>query len=292
MQSLSVLFFLVFSSNVYAASNKLKIVQVIKSQHILVAQGKDDGSINKGQTFLVNFPDDQQCSVVLKDIENQNFTFDTSSCDLEPHLKKNLELEPSMVPIAAEPPAKKAEPAVAAEPLYTKIRFGLSAHYNFADSVDFDDTIGNDVTMHSKGAVGVGVRGMVLEENSWGVIGGLHYEMKRKIDSYSGGGTIITFTQQPEISYFFLEGAGAYRWGFFYIPFGLNLSIPVISKADGEKFTGTIGAMLGAGFMVHEHASFEFLIRSIGARFKDDSTDNIMGTGFLTGVALTGNYWF
>lgn len=283
---------------VYAASsNTLKIVQVIKNQHLVVAQGSSNGSTSPGQTYLVNFPDDQQCSIVLREVQGNQYTFSTSSCDREDFLKKNLEVEPSLVSVPAEeskPVRAQSEDAPEKYVPYTQrpVRFGLVVHYNSADNIEFTDTIGRDVSFNGNSVFGLGVRGMILEPNTFGLIGSIEYEFKRTFDSITGDNFVATFTTKPELSMFFIEGGFAYRWDRFYLPFGLNYSIPQLSNAEGEKAIGTLGGMVGFGMFPIDNVSFEALIRVLGVRFKDDFYDDVYGTGFVSGFVFSGTYWF
>jgi hypothetical protein len=296
MKSILFLILATSSSNAFGASPvKFKIAQVIKNQHIIVAQGKDDGTAQIGQTFLVNFPDDQQCSVILKNIQDQQFTFKTSSCDREADLKKNLEIEAAMVNVDSSGPVeRRSQEENTPTQKYTppNIRFGLSAHYNNANSIEFNDTIGNDVAFNTNGALGFGLRGGFLEENSWGVLASFEYEAKRTIDSISGAGSTTFFTNKADVSFFLLEGTLAYRWGFFYLPFGFNYSIPILNNSGDEKLEGTLGGVLGAGFVVNDNVSLEILVRAVGMRFEDKAVDDILNSGFLSGLVFRGTVWF
>lgn len=118
----------------------------------------------------------------------------------------------------------------------------------------------------SGGFMNMGIR-------SWGYGANLAYQMARKIKSVTvGDGTV---SSSASISTIIVAGYGIYRWVHWYLPFGLNYTLPSYSKGSGEvgstKVKGDIGPEVGVGYLPRTTGLFfEGFIKFIGIQAQTD----------------------
>lgn len=141
-------------------------------------------------------------------------------------------------------------------------------------------------------------------DNSWGVIGGLTYDFERKFDggTIKGGGqsaTLSAGSDPSKLQMTVLYANAVYRWNEFYLPFGLNISLPKYTPPN--SYTGTsdvkggLGVQLGVGFYFTEHFVGEIVSRAAAVKMSGVSstgTKTDYGTGFFSTLMFTGKYLF
>lgn len=304
-----------------AASATYKIKQVIKSEHTVVVQSSQTVEFAPGKVFLATFPDGEQCSLTLRDVSEKILTFDSSTCEDEKRLNLKVPVEPSLASAAQVnlPPTntKSDTPAAAPvtknengdKPSFFDGHWGLVVGYSTAKNIKFNNgeyktggsTYDFDATIKGQTVPSIGITYARMHPNAWGFSGGLTYEFPRELKSFSvttSGGTATGFTTgSPKLSIFLIEANMLYRWDKFYLPFGMNISIPYTSGggADHDAFGPMAGAYGGAGYIFMEHMSVEVFARLVGVTIKDDNTPGAevdYGSGYLAGVGANLKYWF
>lgn len=118
----------------------------------------------------------------------------------------------------------------------------------------------------SGGFMNMGIR-------SWGYGANLAYQMARKIKSVTVAGN--TVSSSASISTIIVAGYGIYRWVHWYLPFGLNFTLPSYSKGSGEagstKVKGDFGPEVGVGYLPRTTGLFfEGFIKFIGIQAQTD----------------------
>jgi|GEM_PF-1933455 len=321
---------LIFPFNVWAVETPpqvetvptFKVRQNISARNRVVVEADQAVNFPAGKVFLITFPDGKQCSLMLKETKATLLTFDSSHCDQHRDITKGLPVEPSLVeledenpPVVQQQPKKEdIAPAVATETMDLPHRVassvGVSLHYSFANEMRFDDAYvfssgGSgkvEATFKASGSAGVGLSWAQMRPMSWGFVGSVLYEPPREIDSVifkgpGGSSTGVITGTKPKVSFFIFEGNAVYRWNTFYLPFGLNASVPSlsdISSSTNIEVKGNIGAFVGGGFLIGQQSSLEIFLRSIAITMTEsDSTGSInYDRGTLTGVGVGYKYWF
>jgi hypothetical protein len=304
-----------------------KIKQVISAQNLVVAETSDSNEfLAPGKIFLVTFPNEKQCALSLKDKKGALLTLSSVSCAHAADITRALPLEASLVdipldpqPVAVKTPSETPAAAVAPvapEPYYPSVkvdrwiptRFSISTHYSGANDLRFSDvnittTTGSgtgEVDYGLESSVGLGLSFASMHPQGWGYLSNIFYERARQFKSVTikgstGGATYVANGDAATISFFVAEMNAVYRWENFYMPFGLSVSAPLVSKEmTGVNYSGGIGFFWGGGFILSENASLEIFMRSIGMQLKEYTTTATVDYGFgnLTGLGVGFKFWF
>lgn len=298
-----------------------KIRQVITEQNLVVAEtSSPEENLPTGKIFLVTFPDDKQCSLSLVEQKGKLLTLNSSACVNRKEITRSLHLEISLIdsptpPATAVSTPPQESPATTVEEFedlssgqWNRARLGLSIHYSTANEAKFDDAyVSTDsgsgtlsADFKTKTAVGIGVSLSRMKVQNWGYVTSLFFEMGREVDSVTfsgpGGTASSSFTSKPKLALFVAEGAVLYRWNSFYLPFGLNISAPALYDTGNTTtdVSGSIGAFLGAGFILADHSTLDIFVRSISMRMRQsDSTGYIdYALGTMSGLGIGYKYWF
>jgi hypothetical protein len=214
------------------------------------------------------------------------------------------DVAPQSTPAPLAPAA--VEPIKAASP----IKISVYALVSSASKIEFKNitaTAGNlsgtgSMTMNSDSAAGLGIDFTQSESNDWGWSAGASYDSERKINSMnltlngtSGSGVYVL---KPTFSFVLLYANAMYRWGKFYLPFGLNYSIPTFNRSADAVGTlsvgGALGAQFGGGFQASERVSVEVLNRIVGVTATSTAGAYAYdyGTGYSGGLQLNLKYSF
>lgn len=320
------------SVQVFAADSTeatFKVKQIIKSHKLVVVQTNSTEQFPNGKIFLATFNDDSQCSLILKNSGKQLLTLDSTPCDQPEKLTLKMQIEPSLISVEENLNAQATQGAATKRPIENKVdeqkpeqnpdnfydkstvgRLGVSLYYSSANELEFDKAKTNtssaevNVNFKLENAVGVGLHYMRAKPNAWGYsVGGL-LESTRKFKGFtvSANGNSITVNatnDDTKLTLLIAEGNALYRFENFYIPFGLNFSIPVleyVSTSSKVEALGSIGIQFGMGYFINDNLSAEIYYRSIGMQLKETSNSNSdevdYGYGYLRGVALGVKYLF
>lgn len=289
---------------------KYTIKQIIKSHNLVVIQSNLPVEIQEGKIFLVTFDDGKQCSLILKESAKTLFTVDSSECERRSYitLASPVELSLAVIPQVGNRVTPK-ESLLRSSPTFGK-RFAANIYYSVADKAKFDDAkvrtssgaSGSvSASYGTESSPGIGVSYTNVEPQSWGFSGSLLYEPKREVQSFTVSGPGGTFTSsatgtKAKLSFLLLEGNAIYRWHQFYIPLGLNLSIPSLTDTGSAVYDvkGGVGAFLGAGLFVLENSSIEVFVRSVGFNMTatDGSTTIDFQNGYMSGAGFGWKYYF
>ncbi|AFY00440.1 hypothetical protein [Bdellovibrio bacteriovorus] len=294
------------------------IKQVIPSQNLVVAETSNSlETLSPGKTFLVTFPNNKQCSLILKGKKDSLLTLSSKECLNREEITKDLPIELALIEEESNSQHTPSTPQVAMDELPSSLeerwasgpRLGFSVYYASANQANFEDVYattssgsGNlNAEFGTDSSVGIGLTFARMKPQNWGISTSLLLEVGRKINTIkftgSGGTASGNFTgTKPKLSFLIGEAGLAYRWNTFYIPFGLNLSIPTLTDTDGSsvEIYGGLGAYFGAGVLLTENSSIDFIIRSVALNMTQTSgTSSIdYGRGSMTGFSLGYKYWF
>lgn len=220
--------------------------------------------------------------------------------------KTKTEVKTPSVPLPVETvqPATQVNPTPATENMYTterQWRFGLGLSYGAGSRLSFNDiksatsTGTADLDYENKLAIDLETRWMM--SNAWGFQGGLTYDLEREFTGgkvTSNGITTTLSGSDSKIQMTVIYGNAVYSWEQFYLPFGLNISIPKVTPTSG--FTGNfsssggLGVQFGAGYNINDNFSVEAMLRGAAVKMTSGATD--FGMGFLSNLMLTGKYIF
>lgn len=294
--------------------------QIIKSHNLVVIESSAPVIFDEGKIFLATMKDGTQCSLTLKETSGVLLTLDSSSCDKAEQLTINTPVEPALISTVPKATVQAAQPIPPAQPIQEERpaantfkefkRFewiGINIYYTAADEARFNDVevteSGSSGTVEAEFSVetgiGFGASFMSMEERSWGFSGGVNFEPAREIKSvtFTGpGGTATGVLSSTKMSVLFFEGNAIYRWDKFYLPFGLNFSIPRLTSPSSSTvdIKGSVGAFVGAGFLLNDNCALELFARSIGFNMteKTSTTTIDYGYGALTGAGLGFKFLF
>lgn len=322
----SLIVFLIVS---VANATTYKIRHIMVDQSGVIAETSNPNEVLKpGQVFVATFPGGKQCSVTLKQQIGAVLMVDTSGCKYWREITKETPLDgpsraestasaPKPTPAPAEvveksavesasaatqapaqasaPVAKKQEGEVA-KPRSAFRRLALSIHYSFANEMHFKDGItasgasASEVTMKTDQAFGLGLSLAEMPPQGWGTMGNFFYETQRNITSPASTGAT------PKISFLVAEGCLVHRWNSFYMPFGLNYSLPLASDVGGSSISNGkgLGIVVGTGLLINERSSVEFFLRALAMRLTDVSgaTTTTYDNGSMSGFGVGYKYWF
>lgn len=299
--------------------SKFIVKQVIKSHKLVVVQTNTTEEFPNGKIFLASFDDGSQCSLVLRSSGKQLLTLDSSPCDQSSHLNTKTKIEPSLVAVFEQDASKPAPKNEAAERKIEEkpstsseeqdgSRLGVMLYYTSADQLRFNDgkidsqSVSFNATFDLEKAIGLGLIYTRAHQNSWGFSFGAFFESKRDFKSgsvtKSNGSSSSGSISSTKISFLLVEINALYRFSQFYIPFGFNLSGPILeyqSTTSTLDVTGSLGAQFGLGYFINDNLAAEFFVRSIGLTMTGDkgtTTEVKYGNGYLSGAGLGVKYLF
>jgi len=225
--------------------------------------------------------------------------------------------EPQQTPeqqvVEPPPPVLTPEPIAVEErkPKKLPFRIGLLLYYSAGDEFQFDDlAVSNSTgsgtgstTLNTDTAAGVGIEASQSDPNSWGFSTGLTYDFPREVNSQTitvNGftGSAVATGSKTKIEFFTLYVNAIYRWEKFYIPFGLNYTLPIIKRAPTAEGTldtdGGVGTQLGAGLSIKDNLAIELFVRTsaLKATSKVDDTTIDYGTGAMSSFIIQGKFQF
>ncbi len=223
--------------------------------------------------------------------------------------------EETPVPNTEVPNPPKPINAETEKPNTTRLpwTFGAGIGYVTKSTATFDSMTlvdgANNVTYKGSGSLDyepaftVSVEARKLAESSWGFIGQVYYDSDRKVTggSVKSGNYSAVFTGEnpSKLQLIVVSGSAAYRWHDFYLPFGLNYSIPTFTPSktstnDSDTIQGGIGAQLGVGFYVSDNAALELSSRATSVSFKSKTGSTVLdwGTGNITNLIFGAKFFF
>lgn len=302
-----------------------KIRQIMLDQNLVVAETSNANEVLKpGKIFLVTFSTGKQCSLTMKEKSSSLVILSTTSCSMAQEITKASPIEASLIDVAmpapivvidkptAEPaqtpaPVANESPRLGASSVFKKV--GFFVHYSTANEMNFLNAYATtasgggplEIKFGMDTAGGIGMTFADMPTQNWGARTSFFFETLRDIKTVTlkgAGGTatgIITGTP-PKVSFLVLEGSMVYRWETFYMPFGINYSIPTITDLNGSTidYSGTVGIYIGGGILTSDRTSVDFFIRGLGMRLKEVSGTTTVdyGMGTLTGFGVGYNFWF
>lgn len=144
---------------------------------------------------------------------------------------------------------------------------------------------------------------MYANRRSFGGFGFLTYQSSRDVTNVtltlsSGASSSSSYgSSKPKFQVVLLEFGGLYRWSEFYLPFGLNYSLPIYEEPASSSKTeinGFFGAQIGAGYLIRSGFAFEAWLKAIGATAKTTASSVTIDykTGFMPGFGLQAKYAF
>jgi hypothetical protein len=182
--------------------------------------------------------------------------------------------------------------------------FNTGTKLNFKEVTSVTGSTRTESTseMETSAPVEVGVSYLSVSKNDWGYSAGINYQTKRQIQSErinSGGTSVYSHFGTPaEIQITLIDGGGIYRFESFFIPFGVNYSIPVYLRPGGQTKTvsvhGALGLQGGLGYYIDESFVIELQFKLIGIKAtSDDGTTTFdYGTGYMRSFSLTAGLLF
>ncbi|WP_413568453.1 hypothetical protein ACLWBD_12875 [Bdellovibrio sp. HCB117] len=281
-----------------------KVKQIIRSHNVVIVEASQPIPLEKGKLYLVTLKDGTQCSLSLADIESNLLTMESADCT---GLVVGMPVEPALLKASGK--TVESTDILLPEADKTGPRVSVSLYYSTATQARFEDTYVSttsgsgyvDTTYTMDSSAGLGVSYSKLNLQSWGFVGSILWEPKRKIKSLEvegPGGTVSgDLIDSPELTLLIFEGNIAYRWENIYIPFGLNYSAPFLSYNSSTTWwsvSGALGAYVGLGMIMSPNFTLELFIRSVGLEMTAaDSTGTIdFKRGSLAGFGAGWKYTF
>lgn len=297
------------------------VKQVIASKNIVIATSVSSTSnLEVGKTFLVTLPDEQQCSLTLQEIKDGLLILNGSACSRLSEVKKNSPIELSLfeggsAQLSSDTDTQKNSPSAPAPTQETKTEvstknMAISVHYSLADEIRFNNVYVTtntssgyiDAKLKGDTAFGIGLSWSNILSRHLGYFINGFYEGKREIKSvvFSGPGGTYTGTTSgsaPKFSALVAEFGLAYRWDTFYLPIGINITVPLLeytSNTSHVSVESRVGVLLGGGFFISENSSIEIFVRSISMGMVETATSTKIdyGTGYLSGLGFGYKFWF
>ncbi|WP_373998037.1 hypothetical protein [Bdellovibrio bacteriovorus] len=281
-----------------------KVKQIIRSHNVVIVEASQPVPFEAGKIYLVTLKDGTQCSLSLADVENNFLTMESGDCT---GLVIGMPVEPALLRTNGKTVENTDELLIPVEK--TGPRVSVSLYYSTATKARFEDTYVSstsgsgyvDTTYTMDSSAGLGVSYSRLNPQSWGFVGSILWEPKRKVKSLEvegPGGTVSgDLVDSPELTLLIFEGNMAYRWENIYIPFGLNYSAPFLSYNSSSTWwsvSGGLGAYVGLGMIMSPNFTLELFIRSVGLEMTAaDSTGTIdFKRGSLAGFGAGWKYTF
>jgi hypothetical protein len=156
-----------------------------------------------------------------------------------------------------------------------KIRLTLGAGGNLASKSTSDVTLNAggaqlgsaELEFDLKPTVSLDVGFRFMPKNSFGLMAGVTYDMKREIEggNVTIGSDSFSFSgnEKDEIITYVAYANAVYRWDSFYVPFGVNLSTYKFKDRSGDNYDidGGLGGQAGVGFMITPNFAIEATAR-------------------------------
>lgn len=300
-----------------------KIKQIIADRNIVVVETSNAAeSFAPGKLFLVTFPNDKQCSLSLQEKTGALLTLSSASCANASEITRSLPVEASLVDLPKmktgtfenlQPRAASDDPSserrLRADDVWSHAKVGLGLHYSTGNELRFDKVTatsasgsasGEVIYNLSSGAPGFDLSFIKMEPQGWGYNVNVLYEGQREFKSATvtvngTTATIYSAGDSSKLSFIIAEFNAVYRWETFYMPFGLNASIPTISDDTSNiNYSGSIGVYFGGGFILSDNSTVELYARSAGMNMKGASSGTTIDYdyGSLTGIGFGYKYWF
>jgi len=185
----------------------------------------------------------------------------------------------------------------------SRFRVNVEAFYNFAGTGYSSNA--TEVTNGFSGqgglsadmdnAAGFAAEVFMAQPFGWGFDAGLSYDLVRNINDFNDPSTTIYYTgSKPTIQFTTLYGNAVFRRQIFYLPLGLNYTIPTFSGGANNgaltstTVTGNVGFQFGIGFLLGRRFSIELMDRIL--HFQATSSNNNVsvnwGDVYLSGLQL------
>lgn len=186
-------------------------------------------------------------------------------------------------------------------------RFAAGLSWHIGSKLKFHDVnrtgiagnAGADVDLNNAASLDLDLRHVT--EDAWGLIVGLNMHTAREITGgeFTGSAWGIPYSANGDrIRVSTLAGSAVYRWTYFYIPFGFNISRVDYEKSSGNTGSyderGGIGAQFGLGWYVSDNAVIEVMSQSVSVNLEHTSggvtTD--FRRGYLSSLSVGAKYLF
>ena len=196
-----------------------------------------------------------------------------------------------------------------AEPLINYFRFMVAASIGTGEAGAFQngnissptDSTSVKSTFKTSGVYGVYIGARASRPHGWGMDIGAGYEFPRDIKELTVTGSNGVATVDPDISgrlsnvLIFLNAI--YRWDEFYIPFGVNYSIPTIqTNESGTSFevSGGTGFQAGVGYLILNNFGLELALHAETFHMKETQGTYILdyNSGAVADLRLGAKYNF
>jgi hypothetical protein len=258
------------------------------------------GDLSVGTDLIATFEDGKQCSLKISKVVGALATVDTSMCKTASDLVVGQKLDQSLF--------ENTPQDLQAAPVRDGWHFGVGGAYALPENfVSTNGTVSGysgtfSVSGQYYGTVAVELDARILRKESWGFIGALTYDGQHYFLSGTAtvGGQTTSLSGNPSsIQTTVLSGSAAYRWGYFYLPFGLNFNTltytPPSGFAGSASSGGGLGAQLGVGFYITDKVTLELIERSLTGTLTTTTSTGVTtnyGTVALTGTRLVCKYLF
>lgn len=221
-----------------------------------------------------------------------------------------IEVKQEPPPVVATPAPQVIAPIVAPTPVVTvpeepkrQKHFAIGGVVTGAQTAKFtkayySSTVGTTTT---QGPLTIQydlnpTEGILLEyrnmpENAFGFQLGGEYDFPATVKQVtltgSGGTMSAPVVSDVRLSELYAYANAAYRWTWFYLPFGLNISMPKLDGAPvGETYYGGVGVQLGMGFQITDDIGVEFLgyATTINMYYSSTTSNSTTSLDFKDGV--------
>jgi hypothetical protein len=168
-----------------------------------------------------------------------------------------------------------------------------NANYSDNGGTNMNGTAAFDLAPANQFGVGV----ISAPVHSWGYSASFVYEEKRVIESKTIHITNYPVIPElkrtkPSIQFNFVEANAIYRWSNWYLPVGLNFSMPsALKKYEGQlemSVMGGMGGQAGFGYFFTDSVSAEILYKLTTFEVNEYSSSYNLGysTGSLDGLVF------
>jgi hypothetical protein len=236
----------------------------------------------------------------------------TSDQQTAPPSAKRTKKAQRTVAQTPEEPISSQNSQTERHPEPNRVRGMALAGYSISNKAKFDKVSfssgGNSVSGTYEASVDsafyVGGGAIYTPNNAFGYSASLVFEMKREISSVvissGGNSTTNTYTSKPSLQFIYVEANALYRMDQFYVPFGINYSMPTFTQSPESNGTfnikGALGWQIGLAFIANENLHLSALWRvtsgEASGSYPSIPLDVNFGTGNLGGLAFQANYLF
>lgn len=123
---------------------------------------------------------------------------------------------------------------------------------------------GDPVDMEADDGKGISAGVMMAGNHSWGFRSFITYEFERDVQSIGGILGILSIDAHGDkVQFHVLQADALYRWGAFYLPFGLHYMYPQYHATAGRKvdFSGGLGTQGGVGWLINDLITLDIITR-------------------------------